>query len=75
MELTELELDILRLLAAGKMLKEIATELNYSYYYIGHNREQIMKKLGAKSTPNAVAIAIRTGLIAPPTNGRSRTNV
>lgn len=63
-KLTERELQIVRLLAAGKAHKEIAVELGMAVRTVETHRGRIMLKLGLNSLPQLVQYAIRNGLIA-----------
>lgn len=65
-ELTQRELDVLRLLVAGQSDREIAATL-----FIGRRTAQwhvahILEKLGARSRGAAVAAALAAGLVDPP---------
>jgi two-component system, NarL family, nitrate/nitrite response regulator NarL len=61
--LTQRELQVLKMLAAGLANKEIAGELGISDHTAKFHVAQILAKLGAGSRAEAVAIAIRRGLI------------
>jgi two-component system, NarL family, nitrate/nitrite response regulator NarL len=63
--LTRRELEVLRLLAAGRRQPEIARELVISQKTVGTHIEHILGKLGVHSRAQAVAMAYRDGLIAP----------
>ena len=52
------ELEILRLLAAGRTMTQIADLLNVSYKTIANNCTQLKQKLGARSTMDLMRIAI-----------------
>lgn len=58
-QLTDRELEILRLIGAGKRNKEIAAELNLSPKTVDVHRCHIRKKLGLKSGPELVCYASR----------------
>lgn len=75
MTLTPLELDILRLSAAGKNAVQMQQVLYYNRDWIKENRQSAVHKLNANNITQAVAIAIRTGLIEPPTDGAKRDSV
>jgi DNA-binding CsgD family transcriptional regulator len=62
--LTSRELDVLRLLAAGRTDKEIAACLRLSLHTVAHLVASARRKLGADSRAHAVAIGVREGLIA-----------
>ncbi|MEU9407515.1 response regulator transcription factor [Streptomyces sp. NPDC048281] len=57
------ELAVLRLIAEGKQISEIATELSYSERTVKYVLYGAMKRLGVRSRPHAVSYAIRAGLI------------
>jgi two-component system nitrate/nitrite response regulator NarL len=61
--LTPRELQVLKMLAAGLANKEIAGELGISDHTAKFHVAQILAKLDAGSRAEAVAIAIRQGLI------------
>lgn len=61
--LTPRECEIVRLVSAGKIAKEIAGELNLSTHTVYTHRKNIMKKLQLSSTSELVMYAINTGLI------------
>jgi DNA-binding NarL/FixJ family response regulator len=66
--LTEREVGVLRLLAAGRTDKQIADELRVSKRTVTTHVTHILSKLGAANRTEAVAAALRTGLVDP---GRS----
>jgi two-component system, NarL family, invasion response regulator UvrY len=55
------ELEILRLLAAGRTMAEIADLLNVSYKTVANNCTQLKQKLGARSSMDLMRIAIGVG--------------
>lgn len=57
------ELDVLNLLKEGKKNYEIAAGLNISINTVGTHRTSILRKLNAAGSTQAVAKAIRMGLI------------
>ncbi len=61
--LTVREVDVLSLLAAGLRNAEIADQLVVSPRTIDHHVSSIMRKLGAQSRGEAVATAVRLGLV------------
>ena len=61
--LTPRELQVLKMLAAGLANKEIARDLGISDHTAKFHVAQILAKLNAGSRAEAVAIAIRRGLI------------
>ena len=63
--------DVLRLLAAGKTNKEIADVLVLSPGTVQSHTIHIYQKLGVKGRADAIAFALRHGLLPPPTSGGS----
>jgi DNA-binding NarL/FixJ family response regulator len=64
--LTPRELQVLRLICAGRSNREIAAELDLSVNTVGVHRTHIMEALGLHKTAELVAYAIRNGLITLP---------
>jgi DNA-binding NarL/FixJ family response regulator len=62
-ELTSRELDVLRLVAAGKPNKQIATELAISERTARTHVSRILHKLGLSSRTQAALWAVREGLV------------
>ena len=52
------ELEILRLIAAGRTMAEIADALSLSYKTIANNCTQLRQKLGARSAMELMRIAL-----------------
>jgi DNA-binding NarL/FixJ family response regulator len=63
--LSERELDVLRLLAAGKANIDIARELFLSPYTVRNHISSILAKLQIANRTEAAAYAIRSGLVNP----------
>jgi DNA-binding NarL/FixJ family response regulator len=63
--LSERELDVLRLLAAGKANVDIARELYLSPYTVRNHISSILAKLQIANRTEAAAYAIRRGLVNP----------
>jgi len=61
--ITEREMDVLRLMAAGRSTADIAAELFLSTNTVRHHVQAVLQKLEAHSKLEAVAIALRSGLI------------
>ena len=61
--LTARQVEVLRLLALGRSVKEIAFELNISAKTVETHRAQIMERLGLRDLASLVRYAIRNGLI------------
>lgn len=60
--LSQREIEVLKFLAEGKNVKEIATSLNVSVKTIESHRSNLMKKLGLYSLPELTKFAVRNGL-------------
>jgi len=61
--LTPRQMEILRLVVAGKAAKEIAFELGLSVKTVEAHRAQLMERLGLRDLPSLVLYALRHGLI------------
>ena len=61
--LTEREMQVLKLIAVGKTTFEIAQELVLSVHTINSHRKNILKKLNLKSPTQLVAFAVATGIV------------
>ena len=66
-DLSNRELEVLDLLATGAANKEIATSLSLSVNTVRNHVQQVLVKLGAHSKLEAVATAVREGIIRYPT--------
>lgn len=62
-QFTNREIEILRLISEGMQSKEIANHLFLSYDTIRTHRNNILKKYEFKNIPQAIAFAIREGLM------------
>jgi two-component system, NarL family, invasion response regulator UvrY len=62
-DLSSRDLEILRLLAEGRSLSQIADTLGIGYKTAANNCTRIKAKLGAASTAELIRIAIRCGLV------------
>ena len=60
--LTARELEIMRLLAKGSSLAEIAEAVGVGYKTVANNCGQIKSKLGVSRTADLVRLAIETGV-------------
>lgn len=65
------ELEVLRHLAAGRSSRAMAAELRVSPETVRTHVQSIRRKLGASSRLEAVAVALRRGLIEPPGGGHA----
>lgn len=61
--LSPVELRLLRGLAEGRTMRELAGELSYSYTYLREVRQSAIRRLGASTIVQAVYLATRRGLI------------
>ena len=68
-ELTERELDVLRLIARGRSNSEIATALFVSEPTIKIHINRVFRKLGVRDRIQAVVFAYDTGLVRPGEGG------
>lgn len=64
-QLTNREIDVLKLVARGYINKEIAATLNISFNTVLTHRKNIGAKLGVKSSQGLAIYAIMNGLISP----------
>ena len=62
-DLSARDLEILRLLAEGRSLSQIADTVGIGYKTAANNCSRIKARLGAASTADLIRIAIRTGLV------------
>lgn len=62
-DLSERELEILKLYAEGKSTREISEKLFISVKTVGTHKQHIFEKLGMKSNADMVKYAIKEGLI------------
>jgi FixJ family two-component response regulator len=60
--LTPRELEVMLLVAAGKVNKEIATELNLSHRTVEIHRGRVMEKTGCRSLTHLIELAVKSGL-------------
>jgi DNA-binding CsgD family transcriptional regulator len=63
LRISERELEVLRALVAGRVIKQIAYDLGISYRMISKHLTAVKSKLGAPTNESAVAIALEIGLI------------
>lgn len=62
-DLSDRELEVLRLLADGRTTREIATDLHLSVNTIRNHVARLLNKLGAHSRLDAVRIGVERGLV------------
>jgi DNA-binding CsgD family transcriptional regulator len=62
--LTGREVDVLAAIADGDEIADIASRLSLSKWTVISHRKSALRKLGAKSSPNAIAIAFRRGILS-----------
>ncbi len=62
-ELTERQLEVLRLIAQGQTNKEVADQLFITERTVKYHLQEILQKLHLRNRTQAVAYAVRTGLI------------
>ncbi|MBI2704576.1 MAG: response regulator transcription factor [Actinobacteria bacterium] len=67
-ELSDRELDVLRLMASGASTADLASELYISVHTVRSHVRHILEKLGAHSKLEAVSIALREGIISMPSS-------
>lgn len=63
--ISERELEIIKLIAEGYINKEIADRLFISNHTVNTHRKNIMQKLGINNTPGIVLFAVKEGLVSP----------
>jgi DNA-binding NarL/FixJ family response regulator len=63
--LTSRELEVLRLVGAGKANKEIAADLVISERTARTHVSNVLRKIGVSSRTQAAVLAVREGLVAP----------
>ena len=61
--LTPRQLDVLRLIADGKRMKEIANELNISVRTVETHKQDLLQTLGLETTADLIKFAVRQGLV------------
>ncbi len=64
-KLTPRQREVLRLIAGGKRMKEIAETLQLSPRTVESHKYEMMQALGVQSTAELIRYAVRHGLIAP----------
>jgi len=62
-KLTQRQLDILRFLSQGYVIKEIGSKLAVSRKTVEFHKYRIMKFLGVKTTAEVVRFTIQAGLL------------
>lgn len=64
MNLTGREIEILHLIQKGRLSKEIADKLNISIHTVNIHRQNLLHKLGAENSIEAINIGIESGLLS-----------
>jgi DNA-binding NarL/FixJ family response regulator len=62
-ELTKRQRDVLRLIVAGRRMKEIAATLDLSARTVETHKYEMMRVLGVDSTAELVALAVKRGIV------------
>ena len=70
--LTSRELEVLRLVGAGKANKEIAADLVISERTARTHVSNVLRKIGVSSRTQAAVLAVREGLVAPAERDEAR---
>jgi len=63
-QLTSRQREVLRLIAQGKRMKEVAADLNISVRTVEDHKSQLLVALGVKSTADLVKFAMKHGLVS-----------
>lgn len=63
LDLTEREIEVLQLIAEGRLSKEIALRLNISFKTVEHHRARLMYKINARNSTDLTRYAMRIGLV------------
>jgi DNA-binding NarL/FixJ family response regulator len=63
--LTPREIDIVRLIAEGKLTREIGADLGITVKTVENHKQRIFRKLDVQNQAHAVSIAIRRDLLVP----------
>jgi DNA-binding NarL/FixJ family response regulator len=61
--LSDREFEILKMLASGKTVSEVARDLKLSVKTVSTHRTRILKKMAMKTNAELTAYAIRSGLV------------
>lgn len=69
-DLTDRELEVLQLLTEGRNVDDIADVLHLSHHTVRNHVRHALNKLDAHSQLEGVAIALRHGLVTPPSPAR-----
>jgi DNA-binding NarL/FixJ family response regulator len=65
LNISEREIEIIKLIAEGCINKEIADKLFLSNHTINTHRKNIMQKLGINNTSGIVLFAVKEGIVSP----------
>jgi DNA-binding CsgD family transcriptional regulator len=63
-DLSDREVDVLRLAAAGLTYEQIGSKLHLSHHTVRSHISRIIQCLQARNTPHAVAVAYQRGILA-----------
>ena len=63
--LTDREVEVLRLIARGRVNKQVAATLGISAKTVGHHVEHIYAKVGVTTRAGATLFAMEHGLLSP----------
>lgn len=74
-DLTEREVEVLRLLATGLSNSEIAARLIITRNTVRHHIRSILAKLGAANRTEAVVLAIQYGIVPGPQSTKGQTSI
>ena len=62
-KLTSRELQVMQLLAKGRLVREVAEELKLAHSTVDNHKTRLMRKLGITRLPQLVRIAVEQGLV------------
>ena len=65
MDLIPRQREILQLVAEGRTMKEIASQLHMSTRTVESHKYDMMEKLGLKSTAELIQFAVKRGIVMP----------
>lgn len=62
-QISERELDIIKLLSKGLSSKEVGEDLNIAFHTVESHRKRILKKIGVKNTSELIYFAVKNNII------------